>query len=124
MTDGTGHPTAKEALNTVRRCSEDLVADRVKPYDAGREMWGEAMGGAIEDGIDGEHCQALWLLWGALIDWVAAKPDETTQAERAMRRAAGEWLEVRLDPRLWRPFFERWLYEELGYERPSPSSPS
>lgn len=108
---------ASDALDRIRAWSEDLVSGRVTPYDAGSEMWGLAMG-SVGPGTDGEHCHALWLVWGALTDWVEVKPDEEVAAQAAMRRAAAEWLDAREDETAWRAYFDRWLYEELGYERP------
>ena len=74
------------------------------------------------EGVNGSHCYALWLLWGSLTDWVENKPDETALAEAKMRRAAAEWLEVADDGLRWRRFFDRWLYDEMGYERKSPQT--
>jgi len=66
-----------------------------------------------------DHLHALWLLWGSLTDWVQSKPHETPEAEAAMRRAAREWLEVSRDKLRWRRYFDRWLYDEMGYARPT-----
>lgn len=55
----------------------------------------------------------MWLLWGALTDWVEVKPDEESGANGAMRRAAREWLELPRDSGSTREFFDRWL-DELG----------
>ena len=68
---------------------------------------------------EGSHCQALWLLWGALTDRVERKPTERAVAEEAMGRAAREWLDVVDDEPAWRAYFDRWLYDEMGYARPS-----
>ncbi|MFL5342537.1 MAG: hypothetical protein ACJ8F7_20515 [Gemmataceae bacterium] len=95
-----------------------IVAGGEPPYDAGWRIWGTAM----------EHSPAskelmwpLWLLWGALTDWVEVKPHEADQAESAMRRAAQEWLALPDDADAQRAYFERWSYEEIGYERPEQS---
>ena len=59
-----------------------------------------------------------WLLWGALTDWIEVRPAETDRAELAMRRAAREWLSLLDDGEARREYFDRWLYDEMGYERP------
>ena len=66
----------------------------------------------------------MWLLWGALTDWIEVKPEETPQAEAAMRRAAQEWLATRDEVEAQRAYFERWLYEEMGIERPQATRPA
>lgn len=40
-----------------------------------------------------------------------------------MRRAASEWLAVANDEPRCRAFFEHWLYDELGDERPPARPP-
>jgi hypothetical protein len=66
-----------------------------------------------------DQLHALWLIWGSLTDWVENRPAEAAKAEAEMRRAAAEWLAVPDDDEaLWRPFFDRWVYEEIGYTRP------
>lgn len=100
----------------------DLVANREEPYPIAREIHGEAMrGGTSKEGMSPANDQrhAMWLLWGSLTDWVENKPEETTEVEETMRRAPREWLEVVDDEARWRPYFDRWLYDEMGYERPT-----
>lgn len=121
LTAGEREARSGAALTALRQHARDIVDGRAEPYAAGREMWGEAMS-ASGQGRDGSHCYVVWLLWGALTDWAECKPAETVQAEAAMRRAAAEWLEVADDESRWRPFFDRWLYDEMGYERKSPQS--
>ena len=65
----------------------------------------------------------LWLIWGALTDWVEQRPAETEQAESAMARAAQEWLSLPENADGQRAYFDRWLYDELGYERPQHAEP-
>lgn len=56
-------------------------------------------------------------MWGALTDWVEYKPEEKPKAEAAMMRATKEWLAI--DQGSQTAYFDRWLYEELGYARPN-----
>jgi hypothetical protein len=77
-----------------------------------------AITGLSKGGADRDQCQALWLLWFGLTDWIEVRPEETDEAEAAIRRAASEWLQVADDEPARAAFFERWLYGELGYERP------
>lgn len=65
----------------------------------------------------------LWLIWGELTDWVEQKPAEAEQAESAMIRAAQEWLSLPESAEAKRAYFDRWLYDELGYERPQHAEP-
>ncbi len=60
----------------------------------------------------------LWLIWGALTDWVELRPEGSAQAEATMVRAAEEWLSLpstESDART--AYLDRWVYDELGYER-------
>lgn len=92
-----------------------IVSGDADPYDAGTRIWAEALG-RVPD------CPGLmyptWLIWGALTDWVEVKPEETDLASQTIRRAAQEWLLLPDIPGIREAYFERWMYEELGYERP------
>ena len=82
MTDESRHvePTPREALAAVRVATEELVAGSPDPYEIGRDIHSTAMSAASGDSPEGEHCWAVWLLWGALTDWVEQKPAETPEA--------------------------------------------
>lgn len=108
-----------DALVSIRREAAALLAGTVAPYEAGRIMWQAAIAGVGEGGKDHDQCHALWLLWGGLTDRVEVRPDETAEAEAAIRRAASEWLDVADDEPARTAFFDRWLYDEIGYERPA-----
>ena len=92
-----------------------IVSHDRRPYRAGWRIWGTAMR-YVEKSPEVMH--PMWLLWGALTDWVEVKPEETAEAESAMRRAAQEWLALPDDLDAQRAYFDRWLYHEMGYERP------
>jgi hypothetical protein len=65
----------------------------------------------------------MWLLWGGLTDWAELKPEEAQDAAISMRRAASEFLAIDpADEPAQRAYFDVWLYEELGYERPNSRS--
>lgn len=97
-----------------------LIVSRDRPpYRAGRRIWATAMRHAS---AADEIMWPLWLLWGALTDWVEVNPNEAAQAEAAMRRAAQEWLSLPDDAGARRAYFDRWLYEEMGYGRPAQPS--
>ena len=99
-----------------------LIVSRDRPpYRAGWRIWGTAMAHAS---AAGEIMYPMWLLWGALTDWVELKPAEMAKAEAAMRRAAQEWLTLPDDVEMQRAYFDRWLYEEVGYERPTQRNPA
>jgi hypothetical protein len=123
--DEHGRPVfAGDALNAARKHAVALIEGREEPYAAAKAIWEAGFDGSFceVEAPDPEHCKALWLLWGSLSDWVEMKPDESPKAEEKMRRAAAEWLEVADDEPKWRPYFDRWLYTELGYERPADDS--
>ena len=98
-----------------------IVSRERPPYRAGSRIWSTAMRNA-----DASHevMWPMWLLWGALTDWIEVKPEETAQAEAAMRRAAQEWLATPDEVEAQRAYFERWLYEEMGIERPQATRPA
>ena len=99
-----------------------LIVSRDRPpYRAGRRIWGTALAHAS---ASDEVMWPTWLLWGALTDWVEVKPAETEQAESAMRRAAREWLSLPDTAEAQRAYFDRWLFEEVGYERPAQPDPA
>ncbi|WP_143536963.1 hypothetical protein [Rubricoccus marinus] len=98
-----------------------IVAGEVDPYDAGWRIWGQAFGHAAEYP---DIMWPTWLIWGALTDRVEVRPEETEQAYEAIRRAAREWLLLPDDPSAQEAYFQRWVYEELGYERPEDASPA
>jgi hypothetical protein len=114
----TARIKSRACLDTIRIHARDLADGRVAPYAAGREIWSTAMAGGTGPSPEGDYCEGLWMLWGALTDWVENKPEEEAQAEEAMRRAARQWLDVGDDARGRHQYLVRWLYEEMGYERP------
>lgn len=127
MTDEMSNPdlSPHESLVRIRARVQELVGGFADPYEAGRDIWATAMAASGGDSLDGEHCWALWLLWGALTDWVEQKPGEKLKAEETMRRAAKEWLELPDGEPAWRRYFDHWLYSEMGLERPkdAPAAP-
>ena len=86
MSDEATLAAARRRIETLMR---RIAARRGPGYRAGWRIWGTAMHHAPQST---ELMWPMWLLWGALTDWVEVKPDETEQVESAMRRAAGEWL--------------------------------
>lgn len=113
--DEWGRPTTVEGLT-------ELIAKVPKaddPYEVGGEVWRGAMGVAGRSPQPAEVGYDLWLLWGGLTDWVENKPDETAEAHEAMRRAAADWAAVKDDPSARDAYFDYWLYEVIGYDRPT-----
>lgn len=111
----------RDSLVALRELARSLVDDTMPTFEAAEAMWSTAFTGG-RGGRDGDHCHALWLLWGALTDWIDYRPEAGPEIEAAMRRAASQWLEVADDELRWRPYFDHWLYKEFGYERPSPQT--
>ena len=85
------------------------------PYDVGRDIWSIAFTNADQ----ADALWALWLQWGGLTDWVERRPDERDEAERSMLEAAQAWLDVEHDDTRRIEYFDHWLYEVIGYERPA-----
>jgi hypothetical protein len=116
---------AEEALARLRDLAAALPASDA-PYQTARNIRFGAMAGIpgawkqldVHQKRLNDQLHGLWLLWGSLTDWVENKPDEAAEAEEIMRRAATEWLIVADDETRWRAYFDRWLYDEMGYERP------
>lgn len=106
-------------MATIRGIASELVAGSRAPYAAAWEMWEAAVHGISGGEGDQDHIWGLWLLWGALSDWIEIKPEETPLAEESIRRAAAEWLALPDEPNARTTFFSYWLYEELEMERPT-----
>lgn len=94
-----------------------MLKGQLQPYDGGWKIWGMA----------GKHAQEspdtlwpLWLIWGALTDWVEVRPTEKTAAEQKMLMAAREWLALQQGDIAARDrYLDRWVHDEMGYERKS-----
>ena len=104
----------KEAMERITRHARAISESNGTPYEEGREILGLALSVAEQS----SEAWALWLLWGGLTDCVENKPEETGEAEGAMVRAAKEWLILSEETAEREQYFDRWLYEEIGYERP------
>lgn len=92
-----------------------MLEGKVKPYDAGRLIWRAAMSNMTSSS---EIMHPLWLIWGALTDWVEVHPSEEKEAEATMLRASKEWLSLEsADAESRTAYFDRWVYEEMGYKR-------
>jgi hypothetical protein len=107
------------ALRRIEDQMRQMIDGEVTPNDAGWAIWGTAMSVVTSP----ELMHPLWLIWGALTDWVELRPEESAQAEETMVRAAKEWLSIpstQLDAR--KAYLDRWVYEEMGYER-KPAEP-
>jgi len=103
------------ARRDIEACMRLIVLHRGPAYRPARRIWSTAMRHATDaDTIMGP----LWLIWGALTDWLEQKPVESQQAEAAIVRAAAEWRSLPESAEAQQAYFDRWLYGELGYERP------
>lgn len=108
------------AKRDIEACMRLIVSRRGSAYRAAWRVWGTAMRHAA----DSETIMwPMWLIWGALTDSVEQKPAEGDQAESAMIRAAQEWLSLPESAEAQRAYFDRYLYDELGYERPQHAEP-
>ena len=108
-----------DARRDIEACMRQIVSRRGSDCAAWR-IWGTA----AEHATDSKTIMwPLWLIWGALTDWVEQKPAEAEQAESSMIRAAQEWLSLPETDEAQRAYFDRWLYDELGYQRPQHAEP-
>lgn len=109
----------------VGRISEQarLVVTTERPYDVARRIWALGMDGATIEALR-EVAWPTWLIWGDLTDRVdgpqGGEPGAEDAAASEMRRAASEWLAVADDPAARDNYFDRWVYDECGYEREAP----
>lgn len=108
------------ARRDIEACMRLIVSRRGSAYRAAWRIWGTAMVHATDSNT---IMWPLWLIWGALTDWVEQKPAEAEQAESSMIRAAQDWLSLPETDEAQRAYFDRWLYDELGYERPQHAEP-
>jgi hypothetical protein len=91
------------------------VATAGNPYEAAVAV----TNCAGEDLVASATASRLYRVWAALQDRFELKAEDRAEALAAMRRAASEWLVARNDPIAREAYLDRWLYEVLGYERPS-----
>ncbi|GAA2723158.1 MULTISPECIES: hypothetical protein [Streptomyces] len=107
-----------EYRSEVRGYARAMLSGSMQPYDAALEIWGRS--GRQWPGDDGdEACYSLQLIWGALTDLVEIEPaGEKARIEAQMVEAAREWLTVEGDKSAEDRYFDRWLHDVLGYERP------
>lgn len=103
-----------EALRKIEDQMRRMIDGDAAPYDAGSIIWGTAMSVATSP----ELMHPLWLIWGALTDWVELRPEESAQAEATMVRAAREWLAIpSAESHARTAYLQRWVYDEMEYQR-------
>ena len=110
-----------ESVRALIRGQCQMVVMGVRdPYEAAWEMWRLSFGSVPRPyGTADDAAWAHWLIWGALSDWVEARPSERVDAEAAIRDAARDWLAVEGHPIAQGAFFDRLVYEVCGYARPA-----
>jgi hypothetical protein len=112
--DGSDEEAWSAYLDLTRRRAEQLL-QTVDPYDVALQF----MGDTLDVLTIGDFAGSMYVLWGELTDWVELKPDEQDRAEAEMVRAAREWLAP--DPRdsnAVARYFDYWLHDVCGHERP------
>src|SRR4051812_48592615 len=107
--------TESEAIAAIEAEMERMIDDSEDPYSSGRKIWEIAF---VHASISPDVVWPMWLIWGALTDWVDMKPEEGARAKQEMRRASREWLALDGDDAdLRRAYFDRWVHDELHIER-------
>lgn len=86
------------------------------PYKVGLDI----MSAAVEPMRTSDIASRQYVMWGGLTDWLELKPEEEAEALAAMRRAASEWQAVKDDFAARERYFDHWLYDLLGLDRPPP----
>lgn len=110
-------PEIRESLDAIEAEMRLLLAGSGTQCEHGYNIWKSAMNIAHHDP---EIMWPMWLIWGALTDWIENRPEETKTAEEKMSQAAREWIELNSEsPQAMNAYFDRWVYDEMGYERDS-----
>jgi hypothetical protein len=110
--------TESEALRNIEVQMRRMIDGDASPYDVGWIIWETAMSVLSSP----ELMHPLWLIWGSLTDWVECRPEDSAQTEATMVRAAKEWLSLpSQESSVRRAYLERWVYDELGYDRNAPT---
>jgi hypothetical protein len=114
-----GDVAESEALREIEEQMRSMINGDCPPYDAAWIIWGKAASVLTSP----ELLHPLWLIWGALTDWVENRPNERSEAESEMLRAAREWLALKRDDAMSRKaYLDRWVYKEMGYGRTEESA--
>jgi hypothetical protein len=107
-------------VKKIDALSKSLLLEEGSPYKIGRELWSTSFRLASDKKIT-DMSWPLWLIWGALTDGIdgpyGKDPEHIIEIESKMRRAAKEWLLVSSHKGKRNQYFDRWVYEECGYER-------
>jgi hypothetical protein len=106
--------TVAAALQTMESTMGKIVTGQTMPYEGALHLWQVSMGHTDSPNL----MHPFWLIWGSLADMAEKYPEKKSEAETSIIRACQEWLALLpsdLDSR--RQYMDRWVYEELGYER-------
>ncbi|MET9881339.1 hypothetical protein ABZZ36_43240 [Actinacidiphila glaucinigra] len=102
----------------VSACLEHTrhLADQVIHGDDPHETASYIMGALLDVFATYDHAGGVYVVWGALTDWIELKPQEEALAKRHMVAAAREWLA--LDPHdddAVRRYLTHW-HDIVGYD--------
>lgn len=114
MTSSKPVEDSNEFLSEVNGHLASILAGSAVAYEAGLEIWGLAFEYAPSSP---ELAYPFWLIWGGLTDAVEGSADDRAAAESKMHRAAREWLDLPAGDEQRNEYLDRWLYDELAYER-------
>lgn len=110
----SGNEAESDALREIEEQMRRMIDGKCPPYDAAWIIWSKAASVVTSP----ELMHPLWLIWGALTDWVENRPHEMPRAESEMLRAAREWLALKPEDAMSRKaYLDRWVYDEMGYGR-------
>src|ERR1700744_5535208 len=111
-----------EFINNVNDLVRLLLARSNRAYDIGLELTSLASRGMLDKSVDA-LAEPLFLIWASLTESFdearGREPNEDASASSMMIRAAKEWTAISSDATGRELYFDRWMYEECGYERRS-----
>lgn len=106
-----------EGLREITEEMRKIYTGVKEPYESGYRIWETAFR------LAEKSPDILWpmmLLWNALTSLFGElKQEEKANREAAMVQAAHEWLNLDADTASRETYFNHWLYDELGYSKPS-----
>ena len=110
----------EQFLDEVSGKANALLAAE-SPYERGLDLSSFGATNASDPEL-AESAMPLWLMWGSLTDAIdgpgAGDPEVVAWGMDGLRRAAVEWLALEDEPECRRRYFDRWVYDECGYQRP------
>ena len=110
--------TIADLISEINDLARIIVARSERPYTIGVRLMGAVSDHLTDDGL-GAVAVPIYRIWAALtdrVDFPTAEPRDEGSASETMVRAATEWLAASATESSRAAYFDRWLYEECGYQ--------